>query len=129
MGKTGGKRVPDPRVGNAINPICKDALVMGTQNYYDTLGLDRRASGAEIKAAYRRLAQRYHPDVSGFPDGETRFKAVAEAYRTLKRVETRAAYDLQEAPAWGGALGGDPDPLQFRYALFLLPCWNWYWRQ
>ena len=96
-------------------------------DYYCTLGLDRNATGAEIKTAYRRLAQRFHPDVTDYPDGECQFKAVAEAYRTLKRPETRAAYDCRELPVPGGELVWHGDPLHAWYALFLPPCWSWYW--
>lgn len=59
-------------------------------NFYKILGIDRRASGDEIKNAYRRLANRFHPDVSDDSDGERKFKVVAEAYKTLKCPETRA---------------------------------------
>jgi len=71
---------------------------MKTQNHYGTLGLERDASSAEIKLAYRKLAHRFHPDVSNDPDGECQFKNVSAAYKTLNCVETRAAYDLQVLP-------------------------------
>lgn len=66
---------------------------MKTQNHYSILGIERSASGAEIKLAYRKLAHRFHPDVSQDPDGEYKFKNVSEAYKTLNRADTRAAYD------------------------------------
>lgn len=66
---------------------------MRTTDYYDTMEIKQTASGDEIKNAYRRLARRFHPDVSDDPDGETKFKALAEAYQTLKQPELRAAYD------------------------------------
>ena len=62
-------------------------------DYYETLGLTRDATEADIKKAYRRLAHKYHPDVSKEPEAEDKFKAVAEAYATLKDPEKRAAYD------------------------------------
>ncbi|HTU67819.1 MAG TPA: DnaJ C-terminal domain-containing protein [Steroidobacteraceae bacterium] len=74
-------------------------------DYYAALGVERGASADEIKKAYRRLAQKYHPDVSKEPDAEAKFKEVAEAYGTLKDAEKRAAYD---------ALGSRPEGEEFR---------------
>jgi len=74
-------------------------------DYYAALGVERGASADEIKKAYRRLAQKYHPDVSKEPGAEARFKEVAEAYQTLKDAEKRAAYD---------ALGSRPQGEEFR---------------
>jgi curved DNA-binding protein len=62
-------------------------------DYYAALGVERGASAEEIKKAYRRLAQKYHPDVSKEPEAEARFKEIAEAYQTLKDPEKRRAYD------------------------------------
>ncbi len=66
---------------------------MKYKDYYASLGLDRGASDEEIKKAYRRLARKYHPDVSKEAGAEEKFKEVAEAYQTLKDPEKRAAYD------------------------------------
>ena len=66
---------------------------MEFKDYYAVLGIERTASQDEIKRAYRKLARKYHPDVSKEPDGEARFKDVAEAYEALKDAEKRAAYD------------------------------------
>ena len=66
---------------------------MQFKDYYEILGLERGASQDDIKKAYRRLARRYHPDVSDAPDAEARFKEVGEAYEVLKDPEKRAAYD------------------------------------
>ncbi len=66
---------------------------MKFKDYYEVLGVARDATAADIKKAYRKLAHQYHPDVSTDPEGEAKFKEVAEAYATLKDVEKRAAYD------------------------------------
>lgn len=66
---------------------------MEYKDYYKVMGLARDASQDDIKRAYRRLARKYHPDVSKEPDAEERFKEVGEAYEVLKDPERRAAYD------------------------------------
>lgn len=66
---------------------------MKFKDYYEVMGLSRDASADEIKRAYRRLARKYHPDVSKETDAETRFKELGEAYEVLKDSEKRAAYD------------------------------------
>jgi DnaJ-class molecular chaperone len=72
---------------------------MKYKDYYAVLGLKRGASEDEIKKAYRRLARKYHPDVSKEAGAEEKFKEVAEAYQTLKDSDKRAAYDqLGERP-------------------------------
>jgi curved DNA-binding protein len=74
-------------------------------DYYAALGVERGASPDEIRKAYRRLAQKHHPDVSKEAGAEARFKEIAEAYQTLKDPEKRAAYD---------ALGSRPQGEEFR---------------
>lgn len=66
---------------------------MKFKDYYEVLGVARDASADDIKKAYRKLAHRYHPDVSSDPQGEAKFKDVAEAYATLRDPDKRAAYD------------------------------------
>lgn len=66
---------------------------MKYKDYYAALGVARDASDAAIKSAYRKLAQKYHPDVTRDPQGEEKFKEIAEAYQTLRDPEKRAAYD------------------------------------
>ncbi|MFN6961043.1 MAG: DnaJ C-terminal domain-containing protein [Rhodocyclaceae bacterium] len=66
---------------------------MEFKNYYDVLGVAREATADEIKKAFRKLARKYHPDVSKEPDAEQRMKEINEAYAVLSDPEKRAAYD------------------------------------
>lgn len=67
---------------------------MEFKDYYRIMGVARDASQDEIKRVYRRLARKYHPDVSKSPDAERRFKELGEANAVLKDLKKRAAYDL-----------------------------------
>lgn len=82
---------------------------MDFKDYYDIMGLDRNASEAEIKRAYRKLARKYHPDVSKETDAEARFKELGEAYAVLKDPEKRAAYD-QLGANWKAGQDFQPPP-------------------
>ena len=66
---------------------------MEFKDYYEVMGVARDATQDEIKRAYRKLARKYHPDVSDQADAEERFKQLGEANEVLKDPEKRAAYD------------------------------------
>ena len=87
---------------------------MEFKDYYGVLGVEPSAGDAEIKTAYRRLARKFHPDVSKEVGAEEKFKAVNEAYEALRDPEKRKAYDQLRA---GGYRPGDqvrPPPGGFR---------------
>jgi molecular chaperone DnaJ len=82
---------------------------MAKRDYYEILGVDRKASGADVKRAYRKLALKYHPDKN--PDdsqAEERFKEAAEAYEVLQDDQKRAQYDRfgHDGLKGGGGPGG-----------------------
>jgi len=90
---------------------------MEYKDYYQILGVSRDVSQDELKKAYRKLARKYHPDVSKEADAEAKFKEVGEAYEVLKDPEKRAQYDRFGAnykngqsftppPGWGQGGGG-----------------------
>ena len=96
---------------------------MKYKDYYEILGVDRGADADAIKKAYRKLAHKYHPDVSKDPKGEAKFKDVSEAYETLRDPEKRAAYDtlgkqrpgqdFQPPPGWESQFGGSASGMHF----------------
>jgi curved DNA-binding protein len=96
---------------------------MEFKDYYQILGVEPGAGDSEIKTAYRRLARKYHPDVSKEAGAEEKFKAVNEAYEALRDPQKRAAYDQLRSrgyrpgddiqPPPGGFGGGPPEGFDF----------------
>jgi len=103
---------------------------MDYKDYYAVMGVARDATQDEIKRAYRKLARKFHPDVSKAADAEVRFKELGEAYEVLKDPEKRAAYDalgrnwqegqdFRPPPDWGagfeftGGVGDTADAAGF----------------
>ncbi len=82
---------------------------MEYRDYYKVLGVARTATAEEIKKSYRRLARKYHPDVSKEKDAEQKFKELQEAYEVLKDPEKRAAYD-QLGSEWKSGQQFRPPP-------------------
>ena len=78
---------------------------MATNDYYGTLGVERGASDTEIKKAFRKLAQQWHPDVNKDPTAQERFKEINEAYQVLSDPERRQRYDMFGAAGLGGEPG------------------------
>src|SRR5246500_6005071 len=99
------------------------------RDYYEVLGIDRKASTEELKKAYRKLAVKYHPDKNpGDSTAEEKFKEIGEAYEVLMDPNKRAAYDQFGHAAFspgaaagrGGGFGGGGfhDPFDFFRAAF-----------
>lgn len=82
---------------------------MEYKDYYNIMGLSRDATQDEIKKAYRKLARKYHPDVSKEADAEQRFKEIGEAYEVLRDAQKRAAYD-QLGSNWRAGQDFRPPP-------------------
>lgn len=82
---------------------------MEYKDYYETLGVKRDATDAEIKSAYRKLARKYHPDVNKTKEAESKFKDINEAYEVLGDKQKRQRYDSLGAN-WQGGQSYTPPP-------------------
>ena len=79
---------------------------MAKKDYYEVLGVSKDATDAEIKSAFRKMAKKYHPDVSKEPDAEVKFKEAQEAYAVLSDKDKRSQYDQFGHAAFDQAQGG-----------------------
>lgn len=83
--------------------------MVNERDYYEILGVQRGASDEELKRAFRKLAQQWHPDVSTEPGADLRFKEINEAYQVLSDPQRRQAYDMfGRAGVNGAGSAGDP---------------------
>ena len=78
---------------------------MAKRDYYEVLGLQKGATDAEIKKAYRQMAKKYHPDVNKAADAEEKFKEINEAYEVLSDPQKKANYDQFGHAGMDGAFG------------------------
>lgn len=67
------------------------------KDFYKTLGINSKATSDEIKTAYRKMARKYHPDVSSDANAEVKFRNITEAYETLSDVKKREEYDNSQS--------------------------------
>src|ERR1700678_4804567 len=96
------------------------------QDYYELLGVARKASVKDIRAAYRKLARKYHPDLNpGDKSAEEKFKQIQEAYEVLSDTKKRQVYDQfgfnapssvgGPGPGYGGQGGASPEDIHFDF--------------
>jgi len=90
------------------------------RDYYEILGIDKKASASEIKSAYRKMALKYHPDKNKAADAEEKFKEINEAYQILSDSEKKKTYDQFGHAAFDPAsgMGGNPFSGGFRQGPF-----------
>ena len=81
---------------------------MAKKDYYEVLGVDKNASQAEIKSAFRKMAKKYHPDINKEEGAEAKFKEVGEAYSVLGDEQKRKQYDQFGHAAFENGAGGNP---------------------
>jgi len=97
----------DLKINCLKKPLQNNGLIMAFKDYYKILDVAEDADSKAIKTAYRKLARKYHPDVSEHKEAEEKFKEVTEAYEVLKDSEKRAQYD--EYRKYGGRSSSQQD--------------------
>src|SRR5262249_36626644 len=113
----GSRRIParlsvqgqtsEARDGKGRGPPVNTSKAVAKRDYYEVLGVGRESGDQEIKAAYREMAKRYHPDRNpDDPAAEERFKEASEAYSVLSDSQKRSAYDRFGHAGVQGAAGG-----------------------
>ncbi len=80
-------------------------MATAERDYYEVLGVERGASDAELKRAFRKLAQQWHPDVNATPEAQEKFKEINQAYQVLSDPQQRQRYDMFGAAGVNGAGG------------------------
>ena len=88
---------------------------MNKRDYYEVLGVDKNASEAEIKSAFRKLAKKYHPDINKEAGSEAKFKEIQEAYAVLSDSNKRRQYDQFGHAAFDGTSGAGFDPYTLNF--------------
>ncbi|CAI9113964.1 OLC1v1037526C1 [Oldenlandia corymbosa var. corymbosa] len=98
---------PSSQLNRRISPRrFRRLIVAASADYYSTLGVPKSASNKEIKAAYRKLARQYHPDVNKEPGATEKFKEISAAYEVLSDDKKRALYDQYGEAGVKSAVGG-----------------------
>ena len=90
-------------------------FLMKYKDYYEILGVDKSATEAQIKSAYRKMAKKYHPDVDKSPSAQEKFKDINEAYEVLSDKQKRSRYDSLGSNWQGGADFTPPPGFEFNF--------------
>lgn len=101
----GGKRSRRKKRGSSVGGVYSH-VIFASADYYSTLGVSKSANSKEIKAAYRRLARQYHPDVNKQPGATEKFKEISAAYEVLSDDKKRSLYDQYGEAGVKSSVGG-----------------------